>query len=378
MGVFRIAAVHDVEERALDLLRHGATAARADGDAVEFADGRDLGGRTGEERLVGNVHLVARDALLHEFQAQVLADVQDGVARDAIERTGRQVGRVHHAVLDHEDVLARALGHETGGIEQQGLVVAVFRGFHVGQDGVGVVAHRLGLRHRDVDVVARVTAGLHADAALHAFLAEIGAPGPGRDHQVDLVALGRHAQLLRADPGERPQVAGGEPVLAHHGALGLVHLVLREGDLHAQDLGAVEEPLGVLLQAEDRRALGRLVGPHALERAAAIVQRVGEHVDLGVAPIHHLAVHPDLAVTVGHRGNYGAHGIPFSGGLLPQNRRFYGADGPAAGGSASEAPPAAPPAPASACAAGRTSSQAASRPPRNSQVTCDCVPSVQR
>ena len=111
------------------------------------------------------------------------------------------------------------------GVEQQRLVVAVVGGLHVGQDRVGVVAHRLGLRHRDVDVVARVAAGLDADAALQAFFAQVGAPGPGGDHQVDGVALGADAELLGADPGQRAQVAALELVDAHHLALRVHHLL---------------------------------------------------------------------------------------------------------------------------------------------------------
>src|SRR4051794_34239718 len=77
MGVFEILAIHDVEEGVLDLL--GDRPARADADlhAVEFADRRDLGRGAGEEGLVGDVDLVARDALLHHLEPQVLADVQD-------------------------------------------------------------------------------------------------------------------------------------------------------------------------------------------------------------------------------------------------------------------------------------------------------------
>jgi hypothetical protein len=116
--------------------------------------------------------------------------VEHGVAGDAVQGASRQVGRVDHATLDDEDVLARAFAHKAAAVEQQGFVVAVVGGFHVGQDGVGVVAHRLGLRHGDVDVVAGVAAGLDADAALHALFAQVGAPGPGGDHQVDGVALG--------------------------------------------------------------------------------------------------------------------------------------------------------------------------------------------
>ncbi len=51
-------------------------------------------------------------------------------------------------------------------------------------------------------------------------------------------------------------------------------------------------------------AVDRVVGAHALEGAAAVVQRVRQDVDLGVAPVDELAVHPDLAVAVVHR-----HGI---------------------------------------------------------------------
>ena len=49
----------------------------------------------------------------------------------------------------------------------------------------------------------------------------------------------------------------------------------------------------MLLEVPDRGAPGSLVGPDPLEYAAAVVQGVGEHVDLGLMPRHELAVHPD-------------------------------------------------------------------------------------
>src|SRR5690349_12941104 len=91
--VLRVAAVHDVEERGLDLLGDRTARAAPDLDAVEFADRRDFGGGAGEERLVGDVDLVARDALFHQRDVQVAADREDRVARDAVERARRQVGR---------------------------------------------------------------------------------------------------------------------------------------------------------------------------------------------------------------------------------------------------------------------------------------------
>ena len=49
------------------------------------------------------------------------------------------------------------------------------------------------------------------------------------------------------------------------------------------------------VEAEAGRAVARVVAPRALEDAAAVVDDVGGDVDLGVRPLHELAVHPDLA-----------------------------------------------------------------------------------
>jgi len=220
--------------------------------------------------------------------------------RDAIE-AGGEVGRVQATVLDDEDVLARALRHVALGIEQQGLVVAVGGDFLVGQDGVDVVAAGLGAHQRHVDVVARERGGLHADAARDAIFAEVGAPGPDRDRAVDGVALGRHAHLLGADPGDRTDVAGIELVQAHAVFLRLHQLLGGVRDPHLEDLGRVEEALRVLGKPEDRGARRRLVGAYPLEDRHAVVQRVGQHVQFRVAPIDHLAVEPDQSVAVGHR-----------------------------------------------------------------------------
>jgi hypothetical protein len=120
-----------------------------------------------------------------------------------------------------------------------------------------------------------------------------------------VLPLGADAQFLVADPGQRAKVAALQLVFAHHGALRFVDLFLGERDFHAQDLGAVEQALGVLLQAENGGAIDGVVGAHALEGAAAVVQGVGQDVDFGVAPVDHLAVHPDFAVAVGHGGDHG-------------------------------------------------------------------------
>src|SRR5215208_3370334 len=72
VGVLGIAAVHDIEEGALDFFGERTARTGADLDPVEFADGRHFGRGAGEERLVGDVDLVARDSLLHDLSPRSL------------------------------------------------------------------------------------------------------------------------------------------------------------------------------------------------------------------------------------------------------------------------------------------------------------------
>jgi hypothetical protein len=149
--------------------------------------------------------------------------------------------------------------------------------------------------------MARERRGLHADALGNAVFTEVSTPRPGGDRHVDRVAFGRHAEFFRADPDDRAQVAGFQLVFADHFALRSGQRFVVERHVHLEDLGRVQEALGVFLEAENRRAaVRRLVGAYAFENAHAVMQRVGKHVDLGVAPVDELAIHPDLAVAVGH------------------------------------------------------------------------------
>ncbi len=188
---------------------------------------------------------------------------------------------------------------------------------------------------------------------------------------MDGVALGGHAQLFVADPGQGAQVAGFEFVFADHGALGFVDLLLGEGDRHPQDLGAVEQALGVLLQAEDSGAVHRVVGPHAFKGTAPVVQRMAQHVDLGIAPFDHLAIHPDFAVAIRHRRWEYAHRVSLKRGICRnlQKGGFYEADSTAAACAGSGS--------ASSCE-GRCKSQLWSLPPLNTHSTVLPEVSAQR
>jgi hypothetical protein len=71
-------------------------------------------------------------------------------------------------------------------------------------------------------------------------------------------------------------------------------------DVNHQDLATVEQALHVLAEAENRDAVGRLVGADSFKRSGAVVQRVAQHVCRRLLPINEHAVHPDLL-----RGRYG-------------------------------------------------------------------------
>ena len=59
-------------------------------------------------------------------------------------------------------------------------------------------------------------------------------------------------------------------------------------------MGAAEQTLDVLGEAENRRALRRFVGANSFEDSGAVMQGVGQHVYLCLIPIDQFAVHPNL------------------------------------------------------------------------------------
>src|SRR5690606_9527265 len=110
VAVALVAPGDDVEEQRLQLLGDRSAPPVPDRPVVELPDRGDLGRRPGEEGLVGDVHLVARDALLDHVDAEVAGDGDDRVAGNAVE-AARQVRGVEPAVADDEDVLAGTFGH---------------------------------------------------------------------------------------------------------------------------------------------------------------------------------------------------------------------------------------------------------------------------
>ena len=130
---------------------------------------------------------------------------------------------------------------------------------------------------------------------LLAVLAEVGAPRPAHDHDVDRVRPRVDAELAVAVEGDRAEVATRRsPLTAISSKQRGAELVDRVRELHVEELRRVVEALEVVVQPEDGGAALGVVAADALEDAGAVVQAVRADVDPGVRPVHELAVHPDL------------------------------------------------------------------------------------
>ena len=215
-------------------------------------------------------------------------------ARDAVERTRLRGRREQHALANDEDVLAGPVGDVTVVVQHDRLVVAGLQALDLGEHAVDVLAGGLRRGGQRVLRVAAPAAHLHPDPLLQRILAEVGAPRPHRDRDVDGRLQRVHADLAVPTERERPDVARLQVVRADDLLRGVLHGLGREGDVQVVELRAAVQALEVLVQVPDGGAAYGLVSPDAFEDAAAVVQRVAEHVDLRVAPVHQLAVHPDL------------------------------------------------------------------------------------
>ena len=115
-----------------------------------------------------------------------------------------------------------------------------------------------------------------------------------------LVVARGDAQFLGSDPDNGPDVAGLELVAFDDIALGLLESGGIEGHAHLKNLGGVEQPLCVFFESEYGGAGRGLIGPHPLKNAHTVVQGVGQHMNLCIAPRHEFSIHPDPAITIGH------------------------------------------------------------------------------
>jgi len=118
---------------------------------------------------------------------------------------------------------------------------------------------------------------------------------------VHFQVVGTQAHAFGAQERHGAQVGFVQVVFTNRGTLGFVDLILAERHFHVQNVSRAEQAVGMLFQAENRRAVRGVVRTHAFKTAEAVMQGVGEDVGLGITPGNHFSVQPDNAIAVSHR-----------------------------------------------------------------------------
>src|ERR1035437_5709860 len=252
VGVLARAVDHS-EEFFLQPLGDGAAPAAADGDPVDGADRRDFGGGAAEENFVGDVeHLAGNDGL-------------------------------HHGDADFAGQRDDAFGGSVGD------------GFHFDELRVHVIGAGLGERGQRVGGQAAPTGDADVDAFGEGLFAQILAPGPAGDEEVDGVLHAVDTHLPVAAHHDGAQVAGVHLVNADHFQHGFGKLIGGVTDiLHAVNFGGIQHAADVLAQAEHGRSGRGGITANAFEYATAIAHHMREDVDGGGLPGNEAAVMPDL------------------------------------------------------------------------------------
>ena len=167
-------------------------------------------------------------------------DLHDRLAIDSVEDARRLRRCEQLSILDHEDVLARALTHESVIVEQDRFLIARLGGLDLGQHAVQVLPRGLGVGNQRVGRDPPPAGDLGANALGLALLAEIRAPRPRGDRHLNRSFERVQAHLAVATEHNGPDVALRELVgrdqLVGRGP----QFFEREGDRHVVELGRLE------------------------------------------------------------------------------------------------------------------------------------------
>src|ERR1700735_809392 len=285
-------ATHDGIELFLDRLRDRAGQSLADFDLVDGTDGRNLGGRAGEECFVGNVEHFARNHLLDDGNVQVTRDLQHGIAGDAWEHGVAQRRGDQFVAMSEEYVLARAFADIAVHVESNSFGVAIDDSFHLDELRVHVIGARLG--HRRQGVRSKTRPGGDAGVATFALSAQIFSPGIVDDVNLSRRVERIHPCLAVAAEDDGPHIAWPRAVTANGFKHGFHQLVASVIHVDAIDLGRIKQALDVFIGAENRGTRFRVVAADSLEYRGAIVDHVRHHVNRRFIPGNELAIVPDI------------------------------------------------------------------------------------
>src|SRR5262245_36901716 len=127
-------------------------------------------------------------------------------------------------------------------------------------------------------------------------------PPPAYGHGCsDRIVAVVDAHFTVAQIDQRTDVALTHLVDVHRVNDGALDVILRPRHFHASNMRRMKQALDMFLEAENGWSVCRVVAPNALKDTEPIVQRMTEHVYLGLVPIYKLSIHPNLL-----RGLHGA------------------------------------------------------------------------
>jgi hypothetical protein len=143
-------------------------------------------------------------------------------------------------------------------------------------------------------VHARPARHANVDSLFNRLLAEVFAPDPARDVDLDRVVQRVDAERAVAAKDHRTQVALLEPVDAHDIKAGFDQFINRIFELRAVDFAGIMQPLNVFTKTEDCRPLRGRITANAFEQRRAVMNHMRHDVDVRVIPINHSSVVPDF------------------------------------------------------------------------------------
>ena len=255
-----------------ELPRERAGLAAADDAAVNLDHRHDFRAGAGQETFVRVEQIVARQVRLGNFHTELLREFHHRAARDAVKRTRIIRRREQRAVLDDEQIIRRAFGYKTFGVQHHGLFHAGIVRLDLGKDVVQIIKRFDGRVDRAVQI-AHGRDGHDIHAARVKFR-RIDLDFAGNDDNARLFAAPRiQAERANAARNDEADVAVAQFVRADGLDGGLHHFGVRQRNLQQDRLGRGEQAVNVFLQFEH----AAIVGADALEHAVAVKQSVVEH-----------------------------------------------------------------------------------------------------
>ena len=236
------------------------------------------------------------NAAFFDRKSELAANLNHAIARDAGQHRRRKRRRVHNAVADQKDVLARTFRNVAAIVERDAFCKTVDQRFHLDQLRIHVIRAALGHGGQGIRRQAIPARDANIDTLFDRFVTQVLAPIPRADVASQRVRKRIHAEgrmcFVKTAERNRTDVALLEAAAPHQFDRSIAKIIHVPSVIHAIDFGGIQETLHVFAQAKNRRPAFRRITTNAFENARPIMQNVRHHVHARVIPFDELAVVP--------------------------------------------------------------------------------------